>query len=141
MQVTLLRSCRDANVVQFLGACIVGPRALLVTELLELGDLWRGATWRSARSGRRVFGWWQRGARAAADVAKGLHYLHTRKVVHLVSRRGVGWGEPSAGLLTAQQRSPCLHAGCCGVSPPLLLSGRVYPESCCQSRSMCFGAS
>ena len=71
---TLLRSCRDVNVVQFFGACFAGDRALLVTELLEVGDLWRCAALRSGGgpggAGERSFGWWGRGAKVAIDVAK-----------------------------------------------------------------------
>ncbi|GAB4820308.1 hypothetical protein N2152v2_007354 [Parachlorella kessleri] len=97
-EVLLLRGCRDRNVVQFIGACLSGPHggpggpregdpgqegeAMLVTEFMELGDLWKLVPLRGA-SGQRVFGWHGRGRRVALDVARGLHYLHSRKVVHL----------------------------------------------------------
>ena len=59
-QVSLLRSCRDANIVTFLGACInARHEAMLVTEFVELGDLWRAATLRNAR-GARIFAWQNR---------------------------------------------------------------------------------
>jgi hypothetical protein len=32
LQVAMLESCRDRNVVQFLGSCSDGPQTLLVTE-------------------------------------------------------------------------------------------------------------
>lgn len=81
-EVTLLRSCRDHNIVQFIGACIQGEEAMLVTEFMEFGDLWRAATLRSPR-GDRIFGWWGRGRKVALDIARGLHFLHSRSIVHL----------------------------------------------------------
>ena len=40
----------------------------------EAGDLFRALKWRDER-GRRIYGWYKRGAKAALDVARGLHYL------------------------------------------------------------------
>lgn len=84
-EVSLLRACRDANVVQFIGACVTGEEAYLVTELMELGDLWRAVRLKAPATGERVFGWSQRGGKVMLDVAKGLHYLHTHRILHLVS--------------------------------------------------------
>lgn len=81
-EVTLLRSCRDRNIVQFIGACIRDDEAMLVTEFMDLGDLWRAATLRNPR-GERIFGWYGRGRKVLLDVARGLHFLHSRSIVHL----------------------------------------------------------
>jgi len=82
-EATLLKALRHRNVVQFLGASLDGPQgtALLVTELMELGDMWRALPAKDDR-GERIFGWYNRGAQCVADVANGLHYLHTKRVVH-----------------------------------------------------------
>ncbi|GAB4820305.1 hypothetical protein N2152v2_007351 [Parachlorella kessleri] len=81
-EVSLLRSCRDRHIVQLLGANLEGPAAMLVMEYMELGDLWRALPLRNS-AGDRIFAWQRRGRRVALDVARGLHYLHSRKVVHL----------------------------------------------------------
>ena len=82
-EATLLKALRHRNVVQFLGASLDGPQgtALLVTELMELGDMWRALPAKDDR-GERIFGWYNRGAQCVVDVANGLHYLHTKRVVH-----------------------------------------------------------
>lgn len=59
-----------------------GKSAMLVTELMELGDLWRALPLES-REGGRIFSWYNRGHRVMLDVAKGLQYLHGRRIVHL----------------------------------------------------------
>jgi hypothetical protein len=57
----------DPHVVQFLGACAGGAgapggsvAAMLVTELMELGDLWRALPATHAATGERIFAWRQR---------------------------------------------------------------------------------
>lgn len=79
----LLKALRHKNVVQFLGASLDGPSAtaLLVTELMELGDLWRALSAKDP-SGERIFSWYSRGRQCMIDVARGLHYLHSKRVVH-----------------------------------------------------------
>lgn len=83
-EVMLLKALRHRNVVQFLGAALNGPQgtALLVTELMELGDLWRALPAKDPVSGNRMFSWKRRGRQAMEDVARGLHYLHSKRVVH-----------------------------------------------------------
>lgn len=81
-EVTMLKGLRDRNIVQFLGASLDGASAMLVTEFMELGDLWRALPIRNS-NGERVFCWSRRGHRVALDVARGLHYLHHKRVVHL----------------------------------------------------------
>jgi hypothetical protein len=132
----LLRGLRDRHVVAFLGAVLDGPAgaALLVTELMELGDLWRAAPARGP-SGARVFAWRARGRRVAADVARGLAYLHARRVVHLdlksanilLTRAGVA-KIADVGMARVLQAS-CLSAAAAGAgtfawSAPEVLAGR-----------------
>jgi hypothetical protein len=61
-EAAMLRSLRDPHVVQFLGACLDGPQgtSMLVTELMELGDLWRALPAHSPSSGERLFAWQRR---------------------------------------------------------------------------------
>jgi hypothetical protein len=47
--------------VQFLGACMHSGCAMLVTEFLELGDLWRALPLRNT-AGERIFAWGKRWA-------------------------------------------------------------------------------
>lgn len=75
-EVAILRGVRSPHVVQFLGACQLSDRFLLVTELMEGGSLW------TALQRNRVT-WARRGPVAAIDVALGLHYLHSRNTLHL----------------------------------------------------------
>lgn len=70
---------RDANVVQFFGACVRPGSMMLVTELMEGGDL--RSRLRST-SDSATWGWYERGKGAALDVARGLHFLHSHGVVH-----------------------------------------------------------
>lgn len=83
-EVMLLKALRHHNVVQFLGAALNGPQgtALLVTELMELGDLWRALPAKDPTTSERIFSWHRRGRRVMEDVARGLHYLHSKRVVH-----------------------------------------------------------
>lgn len=43
------------------------------------GDLWRIL---DKDRDRTVFGWYRRGKQVALDVASGLHYLHSHRIVH-----------------------------------------------------------
>jgi Protein tyrosine and serine/threonine kinase/PAN domain len=82
-EVALLKTLRDRHIVQFLGACLNGPQgtAMLITELMELGDLWRALPARDGH-GDRIFSWNRRGKRVMQDVARGLRYLHSKRIVH-----------------------------------------------------------
>lgn len=82
-EVELMVALQHTNIVKFMGACLNGPQgtAMLVTELMELGDLWRALPARDG-SGERLFGWYKRGRNVMMDVARGLTYLHSKRVVH-----------------------------------------------------------
>lgn len=90
VQVAILKCCRDRNIVQFLGAVLEGKEAMLVTEFMEGGDLFAALhgtvggsfTWYKGSCGARqaLPGM---GKRIALDIARGLHFLHTRRIVHL----------------------------------------------------------
>ena len=77
----LLRDCRCPNVVAFLGMCwpAGGGAPLLVTEFCAGGDLFRALARPNAAA---LFAWHKWGRRVAADVARGLAFLHARRVVH-----------------------------------------------------------
>jgi hypothetical protein len=74
-EIAILRACRDANIVQFQGAHLGPDQTLLVTEYMEGGDLMANIA-----AGRVT--WWRRGRKIAIDVAKGLCFLHARRIVH-----------------------------------------------------------
>lgn len=154
-EVSLLKTLRDRHVVQFLGACINGPQgtAMLVTELMELGDLWRALPARDS-SGERIFAWRRRGRRVMEDVARGLAYLHSKRVVHfdlksaniLLSRAGtakladIGMARVlhksylsmvSSGLGTFAWSAPEVLAGKrCGCKADIYSLGIVLWEVC-----------
>lgn len=69
---------RDANVVQFFGAVVQGDDLMLVTELMDGGDLRYALT--EDTTGK--FRWYELGKSIALDIARGLHFLHTHDVVH-----------------------------------------------------------
>ena len=76
----LLRDCRCPNVVAFLGMCWpAGGGPLLVTEFCSGGDLFRALARPNAAA---LFAWHKWGRRVAADVSRGLAFLHARRVVH-----------------------------------------------------------
>ncbi|KAK9821949.1 hypothetical protein WJX81_001503 [Elliptochloris bilobata] len=76
-EIALLRSCRSVHVVQFLGACIAPSGCtMLVTELMEGGAL-HDAIHAS------VVTWHVSGQQVALDAARGLAYLHSRRIAHL----------------------------------------------------------
>ena len=84
---------KPATVVSALCACLQVGQPILVTEYLENGDLYKAI---NSQQGNR-YHWYRMqvdgkplpnsgmGRRVALDVARGLHFLHTRKIVHFVS--------------------------------------------------------
>ncbi|KAL4419698.1 hypothetical protein ABPG75_006796 [Micractinium tetrahymenae] len=75
-EISILRACRDTNILQFQGACFDGQRTLLVTEYMEGGNLTHNLRTEKVT-------WWRRGKKIALDVARALVYLHSRRIIHL----------------------------------------------------------
>ncbi|KAK9829623.1 hypothetical protein WJX72_006940 [[Myrmecia] bisecta] len=78
-EISILKSLSfDRNIVQFYGACVQGGKPMLVLEYMEGGDL------RQAMSSARgeELRWYNKGQLIALDVARGLHFLHSNKVMH-----------------------------------------------------------
>ncbi|KAL4437815.1 hypothetical protein ABPG77_005727 [Micractinium sp. CCAP 211/92] len=75
-EISILRACRDTNILQFQGACFDGQRTLLVTEYMEGGNLTHNLRTKKVT-------WWRRGKKVALDVARALVYLHSRRIIHL----------------------------------------------------------
>lgn len=73
-EISILRTCRHGNIVQFQGACVDGDTTMMVTELLDT-DLYR------ALQLNRV-NWYKHGLDIAIDVAQALHFLHCRNIIH-----------------------------------------------------------
>jgi len=69
---------RDRNVVQFYGVAETGEEQMVLSEVMEGGDL------HAALSGPRggEVGWGGRGRALALDVARGLCFLHANGVIH-----------------------------------------------------------
>ncbi|GAB4815065.1 hypothetical protein N2152v2_002111 [Parachlorella kessleri] len=74
-EINILRTCRHRNIVQFQGACSQGDATMMVTELMEGGDLYR-----ALQAGK--VSWYTHGLDIAVDVAQALHFLHKRNIVH-----------------------------------------------------------
>jgi serine/threonine protein kinase len=74
-EIAILKACRDANIVQFQGAYLGEDRTMLITEYMEAGNLAA-----NIQAGR--VNWYRRGRKIALDVAKGLVFLHSRRIVH-----------------------------------------------------------
>lgn len=69
---------RDRNIVQFYGACVQTQCLLLVSELMEGGDLRRALN----RENSDEWSWYRRGKSVCVDMARGLAFLHANKVIH-----------------------------------------------------------
>ncbi|PRW56882.1 serine threonine- kinase [Chlorella sorokiniana] len=72
-EVAILKS---QHLVSFLGASLSQEDVVIVTELMAGGTLWR-----ALKTGKVTF--YRRGLKIAIDVARGLHYLHARSIIHL----------------------------------------------------------
>ncbi|KAK9811452.1 hypothetical protein WJX72_004105 [[Myrmecia] bisecta] len=78
-EISILKSLSfDRNIVQFYGACLQEGRPMLVLEYMEGGDV-RQAISADKRGKLR---WNNKGQLIALDVARGLHFLHSNKVMH-----------------------------------------------------------
>lgn len=98
-EVQILRHCRSAYVVKFMGIAIDpgAQEVQLITERMAGGDLMR------LLSGRRI-PWRSRGWKLALDVARGLVYLASKRWVgSRPPRQGRAWvsprGTPGLGLV------------------------------------------
>ncbi|PSC68117.1 serine threonine-kinase [Micractinium conductrix] len=125
-EVQLLRACKDPNIVAFLGASIANDLTLLVLEFCEGGSLSA-----NLRAGR--VSWWRRGKQVAVDAARGLAFLHGRRLIHfdlkpaniLLDRHGhakiadLGL----ARIVTHETSSVTAHIGTLDWAAPELLLG------------------
>ncbi|KAK9904880.1 hypothetical protein WJX75_004665 [Coccomyxa subellipsoidea] len=75
----ILEDLKDANIVQFMGACFDEGNTMLVTEFMAGGNLFDAIG--NDRSGK--LGWYHRGRKIAMDVARGLDKMHSRHIIHL----------------------------------------------------------
>ncbi|KAK9832694.1 hypothetical protein WJX81_001038 [Elliptochloris bilobata] len=78
-EVFILEDLKDANIVQFLGACFEEGSTMLVTEFMAGGTLYEAIG--KDRSGK--LGWYNRGKKIAMDIARGIDKMHSRQFVHL----------------------------------------------------------
>ncbi|KAK9800750.1 hypothetical protein WJX73_006039 [Symbiochloris irregularis] len=76
-----LADCRDANILTFYGAAVHNDDLWLVTEYCERGDLYRALNGKQAHVDTYL-AWRRRGQYIALDVARGIHALHIRNIVH-----------------------------------------------------------
>ncbi|KAK9830808.1 hypothetical protein WJX74_008176 [Apatococcus lobatus] len=82
-EIATLRDLHSPHIVQFLGACLQPGHTMLVTEWMD-ESLWDAmARNRSHGLPTDTLGWYARGQEIALDVAKGLHHLHSRGIIHL----------------------------------------------------------
>ena len=91
------------------GVCITrAGRVMLVTEYMSGGDLWH-ALGKPAVS-RGVFGWHVWGHKVAVDIARGLHFLHSRTptIVHFECAPALG-----RALVAAQLSERSALSSCC----------------------------
>ena len=84
-----------------------GQRTVLVTELMERGDLY---TLLGRYQGR--FAWGKLGRYVALDVARGLAFLHARNIVHFecVLLTWISSLKPHSCSLQIPPACICLHA-------------------------------
>jgi serine/threonine protein kinase len=71
-----MAALRHPNVVLFMGACTVPPHYAMVTEFASRGNLRTLLNNKDAPLG------WKRRVKIALDTAKGMVYLHGRKIIH-----------------------------------------------------------
>jgi hypothetical protein len=75
-EVGLLKTLHNSNIVQFQGACLEEDKMLLITEFMDGGDLFKAIA-------RKQVTWKLRGRSICIDVLRGLHFLHSKRVVHM----------------------------------------------------------
>lgn len=75
-EVMIMRKVRHRNVVQFIGACTKKPHLCIVFEYMKGGSVYDRL--RSAKGAFSVV----EVLRVAAEVSRGMNYLHQRKILH-----------------------------------------------------------
>jgi serine/threonine protein kinase len=122
---------RNRNVVQFYGACQERDSLMIVTELMDGGDLRRALS----GEGAAELAWAQRGKEVALDIVRGLCFLHSCKVIHrdmksknvLLSKQGPA-KICDVGMAVIHTASVSMNAGFNGTfawaAPELLLGQR-----------------
>ncbi len=75
-EVSIMRKVRHRNVVQFIGACTKKPHLCIVFEYMKGGSVYD-----RLRSGRGPFTVVEV-LRVAAEVSRGMNYLHQRRILH-----------------------------------------------------------
>ncbi|KAL3141044.1 hypothetical protein ABBQ32_005555 [Trebouxia sp. C0010 RCD-2024] len=78
-EIAILRSCRNENIVCFLGVMMQPESMSLIMEYVPHGNLFKSIQ----QDSKGTLQWWDRGRHVALDIAKGLAYLHSRKIIHL----------------------------------------------------------
>eukprot|EP00884_Botryococcus_braunii_P004379 jgi/Botrbrau1/13942/Bobra.0193s0008.2 len=81
-EMSLLKSCQSSNIVQFLGVSYKKNGVWLVMEYMPGGDL------RSFLNRQQIWRWSPMAAELALDIARGLAYLHSQRVMHLDLKSG-----------------------------------------------------
>eukprot|EP00884_Botryococcus_braunii_P001752 jgi/Botrbrau1/11578/Bobra.247_1s0001.3 len=81
-EMSLLKSCQNSNIVQFLGVCWVRDSVWLVMEYMPGGDL------RSFLDLQENWTWGPRAVELALDISRGLAYLHSQRVIHMDIKSG-----------------------------------------------------
>eukprot|EP00884_Botryococcus_braunii_P015122 jgi/Botrbrau1/23610/Bobra.55_2s0006.3 len=81
-EMSLLKSCQNSNIVQFLGVCQRRDSVWLVMEYMPGGDL------RSFLKLQEKWSWGPRAAGLALDISRGLAYLHSQRVIHMDLKSG-----------------------------------------------------
>ncbi|KAG0236479.1 hypothetical protein BGW42_003385 [Actinomortierella wolfii] len=78
-EIEILERLRDAHIIQFYGTTYHENRLVLIMEFAEGGSL-KGAI----DSGRLAAGTnaWEERMRIARDIARGLHFIHTLRILH-----------------------------------------------------------
>ncbi|KAK9845241.1 hypothetical protein WJX81_000902 [Elliptochloris bilobata] len=136
-EISLLRSCRAENIVSFLGATFGSDGTIsLVMEYVPFGNLFRNIHHPSA-SEKDVLQWYNRGRKVAIDVARGLVYLHGRKILHcdiksgniLLGRGGVAKiADVGLAKLLSSAQTMASAAGTFDWAAPEILAGEPCNE-------------
>ncbi|KAK9843228.1 hypothetical protein WJX74_008928 [Apatococcus lobatus] len=78
-EIATLRACHSPHIIMFLGASIQENSTVLVMQYMPNGNLWHAL----ANDVKKRFSWYNRGHRVALDIAAGISYLHSKKIIHL----------------------------------------------------------